>query len=44
MRSCWPPFRDALPALRTHMPAWCASLRQLGDLAGNLLAFIRQLA
>jgi uncharacterized repeat protein (TIGR03837 family) len=44
MRSCWPAFRVVLPALRAHMPGWCAGLRQVGDLAVNLLAFIRKLA
>lgn len=42
LRASWPAFRDALPALHAHMPGWCGCLRGQGDLAGNLLAFIRQ--
>ena len=42
MRGSWPAFRDVLPELQAHMPGWCAGLRQLGDLAGNLLEFIRR--
>jgi uncharacterized repeat protein (TIGR03837 family) len=41
-RASWPAFRAALPALRAHMPGWCEQLRGHGDLAGNLLGFIRQ--
>jgi hypothetical protein len=41
MRAAWPAMRAALPALRAQMPGWVAGLRGLGDLAGNLLAFIR---
>ena len=40
----WPAFRDALPALEAHMPEWCGRLREQGDLAGKLLAFVHQVA
>jgi uncharacterized repeat protein (TIGR03837 family) len=43
MRACWPAFRAAMPALQAHMPGWRQRLHALGDLAGNLLAFIRQM-
>ena len=42
MRSSWPALRDALPALHAHMPGWCERLRAQGDLAANLVAFMRQ--
>ncbi len=42
LRASWPAFRDALPVLLTYMPGWCERLREQGDLAGNLLAFIQQ--
>jgi uncharacterized repeat protein (TIGR03837 family) len=42
LRASWPAFRDALPALQAHMPGWCERLRVHGDLAGNLLAFIKR--
>ena len=42
LRAKWPAFRDALPALDAHMPGWCERLRAQGDLAKNLLAFIRK--
>ncbi|MET0962021.1 MAG: elongation factor P maturation arginine rhamnosyltransferase EarP [Noviherbaspirillum sp.] len=42
LRAAWPAFRDALPALQAHMPGWCGRLREAGDLAGNLLAFIHR--
>lgn len=38
----WPAFRNALPALHAHMPGWCDRLRAHGDLAGNLMAFMRR--
>lgn len=41
LRGSWPVFRDALPALHASMPAWSGGLRTHGDLAGNLLAFIK---
>lgn len=44
MRDNWPGLRDCLPALQTHAADWCARLRSLGDLAGNLLAFIAERA
>jgi uncharacterized repeat protein (TIGR03837 family) len=40
MVASWPVLRACLPALRSHMAHWCARLRSLGDLAGNLLDFI----
>ena len=42
LRASWPAFRNALPALQAHMPGWCERLRVHGDLAGNLLAFIKR--
>ena len=42
MGAAWPAFRDALPALRAHLPGWAAQLRRQGNLAANLMAFIRQ--
>nr|WP_314630113.1 elongation factor P maturation arginine rhamnosyltransferase EarP [uncultured Noviherbaspirillum sp.] len=42
LRGSWPAFRAALPALEAHMGGWCERLRAQGDLAGNLLAFIRR--
>jgi uncharacterized repeat protein (TIGR03837 family) len=42
LRKSWPALRDALPALHAHMPGWCEHLRAQGDLAGNLLAFMRR--
>jgi uncharacterized repeat protein (TIGR03837 family) len=42
LRRRWPAFRAALPALEAHMAGWCERLRAQGDLAGNLLAFIRR--
>jgi hypothetical protein len=42
LRASWPAFRDALPALHAHMPGWVELLRAHGDLAGNLLDFIRR--
>ena len=42
LRRSWPAFRAALPALGAHMAGWCERLRAQGDLAGNLLAFIRR--
>ena len=42
LRASWPALRNALPALQVHMPGWCERLREQGDLAGNLLAFIRR--
>jgi uncharacterized repeat protein (TIGR03837 family) len=44
LRASWPAFRAALPALQAHMPGWCAHLFAQGDLAGNLLAFMRRVA
>lgn len=38
----WPALRASLPALQAHMADWCGRLRGLGDLSGNLLAFIAQ--
>jgi uncharacterized repeat protein (TIGR03837 family) len=43
LRASWPAFRNALPALQAHLPGWCERLRGHGDLAGNLLAFIKQI-
>jgi hypothetical protein len=43
MRAAWPAFRAAMPALQAHMPGWRQRLHALGDLAGNLVAFIRQM-
>jgi len=40
--AAWPAFERALPAFGAAMPRWCATLREHGDLAGNLLAFIRR--
>jgi len=37
--AAWPAFRDALPALVPHGPAWARRMRTLGDLAGNLARF-----
>jgi uncharacterized repeat protein (TIGR03837 family) len=37
----WPAFREALPALHAYMPGWSAQLRRQGNLAANLMAFIR---
>ena len=42
MAARWPAFHAALPGLQAIMPAWSATLRSHGDLAGNLLAFMRQ--
>ena len=42
MAARWPAFHAALPGLQAVMPAWSATLRGHGDLAGNLLAFMRQ--
>lgn len=42
LRRSWPAFRAALPALGAHTAGWCERLRAQGDLAGNLLAFIRR--
>ena len=42
MRVSWLALRNALPSLLAHMPGWCGRLREQGDLAGNLLAFIQQ--
>jgi hypothetical protein len=38
----WPAFREALPALHAYMPGWSAQLRRQGNLAANLMAFIRR--
>jgi uncharacterized repeat protein (TIGR03837 family) len=43
LRTSWPALRAALPALHAHMPGWCERLRAQGDLAGNLVAFMRQI-
>jgi uncharacterized repeat protein (TIGR03837 family) len=42
MGANWPAFRAAMPALHAHMPGWRQRLHALGDLAGNLVMFIRQ--
>jgi uncharacterized repeat protein (TIGR03837 family) len=42
LRASWPAFRDALLPLEAHMPGWCEQLRAHGNLAGNLMEFIRQ--
>ena len=42
MGAAWPAFRAAMPALHAHMPGWRQRLHALGDLAGNLVMFIRQ--
>jgi uncharacterized repeat protein (TIGR03837 family) len=42
LRASWPAFRDALPVLCAHMPGWCERLRGHGNLAGNLMAFIKR--
>jgi len=39
--AAWPSFRDALPALAVHAPAWAAGLQASGDLAGNLVRFCK---
>ena len=44
MRSCWPACRGVLPALRAHVPGWCADLRQWATWLAMLLAFIRKCA
>ena len=43
LHASWLGFRNALPALQAHMPGWCGRLLRQGDLAGNLIEFIRQL-
>ncbi|MBB5019822.1 putative repeat protein (TIGR03837 family) [Chitinivorax tropicus] len=40
MVETWVAFAAALPALRSHGPAWAARLQALGDLAGNLARFV----
>lgn len=35
----WPSFREALPALAAHAPAWAARLGDQGDLAARLVKF-----
>ena len=42
MTACWPALDAALPALQAAMAAWAGNLRGHGDLAGNLLAFMKK--
>ena len=43
LRASWPAFRAVLPALRVHMPGWSALMNAHGNLAGNLIAFIKRI-
>jgi uncharacterized repeat protein (TIGR03837 family) len=43
MDACWGPFRDQLPQLSAHMAQWTGELQQFGDLASNLIQFIRKI-
>lgn len=43
LREHWPALRGALPVLAAQMPGWCERLRAQGNLAANLVAFMRRL-
>lgn len=39
----WPALRHELPTLEAHARVWAAHLRQNGDLASNLIEFLRKI-
>ena len=42
--AAWPAFAQSLPVLRKHARTWAGSTAAHGDLASNLLGFVRQKA